>query len=273
MENYCNTGMILSPPDERDYDIKKALPAGGGGILLHEYKLPDLPMVYNQAPYPNCVPYASRRGIELAAVNHGKEFKQISHSFINLNREIVLPDGKTWKAWIRSTDGYCFRDVLEAGRLTGFATREAYPIGNQYLNWKRLIQRPTTKDTVRLTPAVYADAAKRKIIKYWRVYGADEIKRTILETGNPVLIAAKVYQNFFGYTNVNNYAIVVPPKPKLLGSHGYLVTGWRDSRNAFIIVNSWGEKWGYKGRGFQDYEYPIQEAWGFTLDYEGTVLG
>jgi len=268
-----NTGLILSPPDERDYDIKKALPAGGGGILLPDHKLPDLPLVYDQYPNPNCVPLAARRGIELAAVNHGLPFKQISHGWINANREIVLPDGKTWRAWIRNADGYCFRDVLEAGRLAGFTIREVYPVNNQYLAWKKLIQRPTTKDLVRLTADKYADASKRKIVKYWRVYGADEIKRTILETGNPVLIAAKVYQNFFGYTNVNKYSIVVPPKPKLLGSHGYIITGWRDSRNAFIIDNSWGEKWGYRGRGFQDYEYPLQEAWGFTMDYEGTMLG
>lgn len=83
--------------------------------------------------------------------------------------------------------------------------------------------------------------------KYISTYGwstdAAEIRDYVLSTG-PVILGIVWYYSMYSVDS-NGY-IVVDPSSKVAGGHCVLVYGYDQSRDAFIIQNSWGN-WGDNG--------------------------
>ena len=44
-----------------------------------------------------------------------------------------------------------------------------------------------------------------------------------------------------------------------------LIIGWTKS-GQWIVQNSWGAEWGYSGLLLMDMDYPIDEAWGISVN-------
>ena len=47
------------------------------------------------------------------------------------------------------------------------------------------------------------------------------------------------------------------PSESVVGGHAVVCVGYDDSRQAFIIRNSWGAGWGEAGYGFMPYAYML----------------
>ena len=101
--------------------------------------------------------------------------------------------------------------------------------------------------------------AKRYRIDYWRrvnVMDAKELKAQ-LNAGYPVMIGALVDKGFYdgGFAAGGQDFYWRSQIGKTLGGHAMLVVGYDDGRNAFKVLNSWGQQWGRSGYCWITYDY------------------
>ena len=87
--------------------------------------------------------------------------------------------------------------------------------------------------------------------------------KTLISSGIPVSVGMLVYQSLMSLAVAKSGDVEMPsPGENCLGGHEVLVIGYDDSKQKFLLVNSWGNDFGcsgwstWKGRGF------------FTLPYE-----
>lgn len=276
MENNLYTGLELYPdnlPQCHSYSdlfLSKDKASGGGEIIIpDDFKFVDMP-AYNQLNLPVCVPFAVRRAIELGELQKNGIQLELSHAWINHARQYKTPEGEEFTAWMRNANGYTIRDAMTSAMIAGIPDKSVYPINSNYLEWKKIVDRPTTKDIVRLTPDKFEEAKKLKIKRFWHCYTQKEIQESIIRTMNPVVVSAYIFPNFLQYrasdVNVREIHYYTGTSVKPIGLHCFDIVGWRKARNAWIMDNSHGPKWGWQGRGFMNYSYVFKEAFGFELE-------
>lgn len=84
-----------------------------------------------------------------------------------------------------------------------------------------------------------------RIEKYVWATSVDEVRDFILTTGS-VVVGTNWYSRMSS-TSLWNYAW---PKGTLIGGHAYVLCGYSGKRDAFRMINSWGEGWGWNGRAW-----------------------
>ncbi len=108
------------------------------------------------------------------------------------------------------------------------------------------------------------EAAQNKIENYATLFDPSEtsttlkvlkIKEALAETENPVLIGLMVPRSFFSATDVWQSAPNESPE-ETLGGHALAIVGYDDNKygGAFLIINSWGSKWGNSGYTWAKYD-------------------
>ena len=86
-----------------------------------------------------------------------------------------------------------------------------------------------------------------------KLLGADDVDpvklRTWLwETKNPFVMAIPVYDSFFKAPADPDFVYRLPAEPgKNNGLHAVTIVGYDADKKAFLMVNSWTERWGNKG--------------------------
>jgi C1A family cysteine protease len=100
-----------------------------------------------------------------------------------------------------------------------------------------------------------ADSAKRtfKVSDYGTPTKFFSNLKTIKEAlqHGPLIATLKIYSDFIGYAG----GVYAKSKDaEYLGGHAISIVGYDDSKQAFIIRNSWGEEWGEKGFGYVAYD-------------------
>ena len=63
----------------------------------------------------------------------------------------------------------------------------------------------------------------------------------------PIIIGMKVYPDLYQYSGFGNYVHNPADTSNFQGNHAMLVVGYDDQRQAYKVMNSWGEGWGDKG--------------------------
>ena len=110
-------------------------------------------------------------------------------------------------------------------------------------------------------------AKEEQILSYARLYGAKEIKEFLYQSKSPIPFVISTYNGI----DLDMNKIMLPNAiMNETGNHMMLIIGWNEE--GFIIQNSWGKDWGDQGLAILPYEYPIEEAWGVTLDPEQKII-
>lgn len=225
---------IFSPKDLRDYKLKtkyKTFPI--------EFELDKLP-VKNQGKVGSCVAHATSSLVEY--INRWQEgsYTQMSTGYIYGNREFETR---------KLTGGYYTRLAMKVLKERGdcpwdlFPNNEPMPKAEElYLNRDKSID---------------SEAYKNRISTYFQLTDKDSVK-SLLVCGYPAVCAVK----WDGKVRLDENNILNFPKKIKKGGHCVLIVGWNES--GWIIQNSWGEKWGNKGRATIPYDAPIKEMWGVT---------
>ncbi|HZP20862.1 MAG TPA: GYF domain-containing protein [Bauldia sp.] len=114
---------------------------------------------------------------------------------------------------------------------------------------------PYTPADFRAQPSPEArNAARPYRIDTWRqvnIYDTREVKAQ-LNAGYPVIIGVVVDDALI---NLQRGQIWNSPGSPPRGGHAMLVVGYDDARNAFKVINSWGQGWADGGYGWIDYTY------------------
>jgi C1A family cysteine protease len=132
--------------------------------------------------------------------------------------------------------------------------------------WPYTISKFATKPTQNC----YTDALKHKALTVNSIPNTLASMKNMLVAGFPFVIGFAVYSSFESNA-VTKTGIVPMPKPneQLLGGHAVLVCGYDDSRQKFIVRNSWGTAWGDKGYFYMPYAYftdsnLVSDLWAIT---------
>jgi hypothetical protein len=96
--------------------------------------------------------------------------------------------------------------------------------------------------------------AKRFRIDFWRQVNIRDVKevKAQLNAGYPVVIGAPVDR---GFKEARGPFIWRESTGSALGGHAMVVVGYDDGRQAFKVLNSWGQEWGEVGYGWIDYRF------------------
>ena len=93
-----------------------------------------------------------------------------------------------------------------------------------------------------------------------------KLRTWLWEVKKPFVMAIPVYQSFFKAPSDPNYVYDLPTDPgKNFGLHAVTVVGYDSDKKAFLMVNSWSEKWGNKGFLWLSEDFiknNALEAWG-----------
>ena len=141
-------------------------------------------------------------------------------------------------------------DVIDGEKYVkdyGICSEQMWP----YIISKFAIKPPSTCDI---------DAIKHKINTYMIIPINSLLLVNIKKFINnniPVLIAIAVYESFASQNVANTGIIPIPnlAKERLLGGHEMCLIGYDDTKNLFIVQNSWGTNWGDKGFCYLPYSY------------------
>lgn len=103
----------------------------------------------------------------------------------------------------------------------------------------------------------YNEAKLHQALQYRRLNNSDINQlKACLASGYPFVFGFTVYQSFMT-AQVGRTGIVPMPQPHeaVMGGHAVLAVGYDDTKQVFIVRNSWGDRWGDKGYFYMPYKY------------------
>lgn len=219
-------GVILSPPDERDYLVRQIAPE-----LPKSVSLENLFTVRDQLFCGTCVGKAGA-GILSA-------FKSAELSSLYIYRRCKELDGLPM-------EGTYPRVALKVMQKDGSCPDYMLP----YSKLKACLLPPA------ITEEQQRAAEEYRIDSYARCYSNSEIKQA-LANGQLIMAVILCGDNFMEYKS----GVVGPPTGELHGYHCVILCGYDDDKQAFRGVNSWSEGWGEDGLFWLDYKVSLPEAW------------
>jgi C1A family cysteine protease len=226
-------GWKPQPSDERDLMYAKAQPhySFPASVDLRD----NMPPIEDQGQLGSCTSFGIGRCLQYAQ-NKAKILSfGPSHLFIYYNER--------WEEGTISQDaGANIRDGIKACNIYGFAPEEIWPY-----NISRFTEKP---------PQAAYDAALQDRIHFYASIDNSNVNniKLALVHGYPVVFGFRVFQNFEDY-KVGDILQLPDPTAQSLGGHCVCISGYDDSKGAFLVANSWGESFGESGYYWQSYDY------------------
>jgi C1A family cysteine protease len=227
-------GWKRDKPDSRDRLAKS--------ILSRRKKLPSFvdlrelcSKVEDQSTLGSCTANALVGALELLDRKDGVYHEDFSRLFVYYNERVL-------EGTVNEDSGAMIRDGIKTLVNQGVCSETLWPY-----DISKFADKPTDE--------CYEDALNHQITSYYRITAFDQMKVCLAE-GFPFVFGFMVYSSF-QTQEVDNTGIVPMPKlwQKPLGGHAVLCVGYDDSKQMFIVRNSWGENWGIKGYCLMPYKY------------------
>lgn len=242
-------GALASPYDERDYTISMLVPdIASAPALPNEFVLQRPHDIKNQGDISSCVAHALSTAKEIQEY-YQNSAKMMSVGYIYGNRRGLSYTG----------EGMYPSEALYNLKKYGVCENSLFPYNKTYNELNKLrIQKQNILDNnaVLYKISAYAKLDSNSVI---------QIKQALINIG-PVLACWMLYETFEGTTK--NGIVKIPDKTKemYLGSHAMLIIGYKkiNSKDYWIVVNSWGEQWADKGICYIPVSYVPHEAWSIT---------
>jgi C1A family cysteine protease len=197
----------------------------------------DCPAVYDQGNLGSCTAQAIAGLVEYLKKKQGKEVFTPSRLFIYYNERVL-------EGTVNEDSGATIR--------SGF--KVVSHLGNPHENlWWYNIR----KFTVKPNRKVYTDALNHQVLRYTRVNNADlYAMRSCLASGFPIVGGFAVFESFESPAVTRTGIVSMPSRTEeMLGGHAIIVVGYDDTKQMFIVRNSWGTGWGLKGYCMMPYLY------------------
>lgn len=228
-------GWLPDLPDQRD--IMYAAPMA---VML---KLPtavdmrnQCPTVYDQGALGSCTANALSGAYEFDLKKQQKPDFMPSRLFVYYNERVLINT-------VNSDSGAYIRDGIKTMNQQGVCPEKDWPYD-------------ITKFTVKPADKCYAEAVKCQIKSYQKLVNSLAQLKGCLAEGFPFVFGFTVYESFMT-AQVAKTGIMPMPQhgEKTVGGHAVCAVGYDDSKQAFIIRNSWNTTWGIKGYFYMPYAY------------------
>lgn len=236
MQNEFTYGCIPSKVDVRDYEVKCA------GI---EYQLPEtlelsMPPVKNQKNIKSCVAHAMSTILEYHDLEVGAN--KLSTNFIYGLQLKLLND---------STPGMTLSCACKIVNKYGDMLYKDCP-GNIEMPECANVAGACFEDSDKLCTAQYF-----KIDKYFKCTSDEDIKYALYTYG-PLLASIKWYKNY----SVDDNGVLVGDEDGEFGYHAVVIYGYNEQ--GYLCQNSWGTRWGKKGRFIFPYDKSFRDIRGIV---------
>ncbi len=198
---------------------------------------PSCPSVYDQGALGSCTANAIGGLFQFLSIKEKKESFVPSRLFIYYNERVL-------EGTVNEDSGASLSDGMKVLSQLG-APHESM--------WTYNI----SKFRVRPNLSVYADGKKHLASQASKVDNTNlDTMRACLADGFPIVGGFTVYQSFETSTVARTGVVPMPSRrEQILGGHAVMVVGYDDSKNWFIVRNSWGTAWGDKGYFYIPYLY------------------
>jgi C1A family cysteine protease len=230
-------GWIKDHPDERDLGYFPRWTA-----ITNQPSSLDLraqcPPVYDQGQLGSCTANAIAGAIQFNELKADWLNDWVpSRLFIYYNERVIEGD-------VDQDAGASLRDGLTTVSKQGVCTEGQWPYD-------------ITQFAVLPPASVYADAAKDLVDSYMSVTQLTSNLKACLLEGFPFFFGFTVYESFESDEVAATGIIPMPntQTEEILGGHAVDIVGYDDSKEAFIIRNSWGSDWGLAGYAYMPYSY------------------
>ena len=193
---------------------------------------------YDQKSVGSCTGNSIAGGIEYDQIKQNKEYDFTpSRLFIYFNERAM-------EGTVFEDCGAAIRDGIKAVNVFGVCKETFWPYDE-------------TKWMVKPNDYAYDEAILHKSIDYSRLNNTNinELK-ACLASGFPFIFGFQVYESFESPETARNGILRMPqPGEGCCGGHAVAAFGYDDAKQAFLIRNSWGTKWGIDGYFWMPYSY------------------
>ena len=221
-------------PDHRDFKFKITAPHE----LPPSVDLRNLcPGVYDQGELGSCTANA------LGGAFQFEQIKQKRPDFIP-SRLFVYYNEREIEGTINEDAGAQIRNGIKTMVDKGVCPESMWPY-----NIGKFRKKPDD--------GCYTVALENQITEYLRIspHTLYEVKHC-LSDGYPVAFGFMIYESFMSDKVAQTGIVPMPdPKEQSMGGHAVLAVGYDDSKNALLVRNSWGSKWGMGGYFWLPYGY------------------
>jgi len=232
-------------PDHRDFLY--AVPPVTAAALPPSVDLrPGCPPVYDQGQLGSCTANAIAGAIEFDQIKEKLPEFTPSRLFIYYNERVIEHD-------VQSDNGAQIRDGIKSVAAQGVCAETSWPYSDQNTDPKPCPKCPYAKKP---SQSCYNEAKKHTVKLYQRLTPILATLKGCLASGYPFVFGFTVYESFESQQVAQTGIVPMPAAgEKVLGGHAVVGVGYEDSKQQFIVRNSWGTGWGIKGYFMMPYAY------------------
>lgn len=224
-----------SLPDIRDHLYSRAVPVES--LPAKADLRPGCPAVYDQGQLGSCTANAAAGAFEFDLKRQGLTDFEPSRLFIYYNERVIDGDVKT-------DAGSQLRTAAKTLNKDGVCAEAAWP----YI---------VSKFAKKPGASCYTKAKKNVSTSYQALDNTNLTQlKTCLASGSPFILGFTVYASFESDAVAQTGNVPMPaPHESVLGGHAVMCVGYDDSKQVFIVRNSWGSGWGDGGYCYMPYAY------------------
>jgi len=194
------------------------------------------PPVYDQGQLGSCTANSIGAAFEFDQLKQGQTDFMPSRLFIYYNERDI-------EGTVSSDSGAMIRDGMKSIAKLGVCSETTWPY-----DIAKFKKKPPAK--------AYTEALTHQALIYRRVTQALRQMQGCLAQGYPFVFGFTVYESFESAQVAKTGTVQLPaPGEATLGGHAVMAVGYDDSKQRFIVRNSWGPKWGMSGYFTLPYGY------------------
>jgi C1A family cysteine protease len=234
-------GWVPDLPDGRD--MLYAAPVRALAKLPPRVDLrKQCPPVYDQGALGSCTANA------IGAALQFDQIKQRRKNAFTPSRLFIYYNERAIEGTVESDSGATIRDGVKTVAKQGACDEAKWPYRIE--DFREKPSRPC-----------YAEGKKNQAIQYLRLAQALSQLKGCLAEGFPFVFGFAVYESFESpEVAKTGHAGMPRANESMLGGHAVMAVGYDESKQWFIVRNSWGRKWGMQGYFTLPYAYLLQAS-------------
>jgi C1A family cysteine protease len=232
-------GWLPQLPDHRDFKLGAPSPMLGVLFVPNPPSVdlrPKIDWIYNQGQENSCTAHCS------ASMDKFIRRMKKQPDF-DASRAFQYWNTRNLEGTEHQDDGAYIRDAMKVLNTIGAVPEESW----EY-NASTLYAVPPQ--------ALYPTAEQNKITTYWQINQTRNDLQYCLAQGFPFVFGIEVFDAMDSYEVARTGIVPMPNSgDKVLGGHAIMCVGYDNSKQWYIIQNSWGKDWGDKGFFYLPYEF------------------
>lgn len=245
-------GWIPDLPDARDH-IYSAPRVATANLPASTDLRADLPAPYDQGQIGSCTANAIAGAFQFA-------LRKQSLADFTPSRLFIYYNERAMEGHVGTDSGAQIRDGVKSVAKQGVCPETEWPYEAVPADANGNFP-AGAREATKPSDACYSDALKSRATTYQRVTTTLDQLKGCLASGYPFVFGFTVYESFESQQVAQTGIVPMPASSEqVLGGHAVLAVGYDDSKQRFLVRNSWGTGWGQQGYCEMPYAYLTESS-------------